>query len=63
MIGTRGHLRGLPVFDPSTAPDRPGMLFVDWLIAAVDAADRQRKHTRLRYTRTDSGWARELLWP
>jgi pyridoxamine 5'-phosphate oxidase len=26
-------------------------------------ADRQRKHTRLRYARTDSGWTRELLRP
>ncbi|MFF5076134.1 pyridoxal 5'-phosphate synthase [Actinoplanes sp. NPDC000266] len=26
-------------------------------------ADEERKHTRLRYTRTPSGWSRGLLWP
>ena len=26
-------------------------------------ADRERRHTRLRYTRTETGWARGLLWP
>ncbi|XVV15638.1 pyridoxine/pyridoxamine 5'-phosphate oxidase [Actinoplanes sp. CA-131856] len=26
-------------------------------------ADKERKHTRLRYTRTPSGWSRGLLWP
>jgi pyridoxamine 5'-phosphate oxidase len=26
-------------------------------------ADQNRKHTRLRYTRTGTGWARGLLWP
>ncbi|MEU8821224.1 pyridoxal 5'-phosphate synthase [Actinoplanes sp. NPDC048796] len=26
-------------------------------------ADKERKHTRLRYARTPSGWTRDLLWP
>jgi pyridoxamine 5'-phosphate oxidase len=28
-------------------------------------ADRDRRHTRLRYTRDEGGqdWTRELLWP
>ncbi|SNY37076.1 pyridoxine/pyridoxamine 5'-phosphate oxidase [Paractinoplanes atraurantiacus] len=26
-------------------------------------ADKDRKHTRLRYSRTPSGWTRGLLWP
>lgn len=26
-------------------------------------ADRDRRHVRLRYRRTDGGWERELLWP
>ncbi|XVU28477.1 pyridoxine/pyridoxamine 5'-phosphate oxidase [Actinoplanes sp. CA-054009] len=26
-------------------------------------ADKERKHTRLRYSRTPSGWSHELLWP
>ncbi|MGW0912273.1 pyridoxine/pyridoxamine 5'-phosphate oxidase [Streptomyces sp. NPDC002784] len=25
--------------------------------------ERQRRHVRLNYRRTDSGWSRELLWP
>ncbi|GIF53743.1 pyridoxamine 5'-phosphate oxidase [Asanoa ferruginea] len=25
--------------------------------------DKERKHTRLRYSRTAAGWTRELLWP
>ncbi|MCW7944538.1 oxidase [Streptomyces hygroscopicus] len=25
--------------------------------------DERRRHVRLRYRRTDGGWARELLWP
>ncbi|MCO8277745.1 hypothetical protein M1L60_44945 [Actinoplanes sp. TRM 88003] len=41
-----------------------------WTLYNLDAdevefwqGDRERKHTRLRYTRTASGWARTLLWP
>ena len=26
-------------------------------------ADQERKHIRLRYTRSGEGWAREMLWP
>lgn len=26
-------------------------------------ADQERKHTRLRYTRSGEGWDREMLWP
>ncbi|MBB2741238.1 UNVERIFIED_ORG: hypothetical protein FHR35_001058 [Microbispora rosea subsp. rosea] len=26
-------------------------------------ADRDRRHTRLRYTREEAGWARHRLWP
>lgn len=26
-------------------------------------ADRERRHVRLRYRRTEGGWERELLWP
>jgi pyridoxamine 5'-phosphate oxidase len=26
-------------------------------------ADQERKHTRLRYTRSGEGWSRDMLWP
>jgi pyridoxamine 5'-phosphate oxidase len=48
MTDIRTYLRGLdvfagelPTFDPSTAPDRPETLFVEWLTAAVDAGVRE----------------------
>lgn len=48
MINVRHYLRGLPVFagelptfDPADAPEQPETLFVDWLVAAVDAGVRE----------------------
>jgi pyridoxamine 5'-phosphate oxidase len=31
----------LPAFDPSAAPDQPGLLFADWLRHAIDAGVRE----------------------
>jgi pyridoxamine 5'-phosphate oxidase len=48
----------------------PDLVAPEWTLYTVRAeqvefwqGDKERKHTRLRYTRTDAGWARELLWP
>ncbi|WP_432933942.1 pyridoxine/pyridoxamine 5'-phosphate oxidase [Microbispora sp. CA-135349] len=48
----------------------PGAVAPGWTLYGVRAgdvefwqADRDRRHTRLRYTRQESGWARHRLWP
>ncbi|MDN3359408.1 pyridoxal 5'-phosphate synthase [Actinomadura sp. DC4] len=48
----------------------PGLVAPGWTLYAVAAAevefwqaDRDRRHTRLRYTRDGAAWARERLWP
>jgi pyridoxamine 5'-phosphate oxidase len=48
----------------------PGFVAPEWTLHTLAAdqvefwqGDRQRKHTRLLYTRAGSGWNRVLLWP
>jgi pyridoxamine 5'-phosphate oxidase len=48
----------------------PGFVDPDWTLCTLSAdqvefwqGDKHRKHTRLRYARTESGWAHEMLWP
>lgn len=48
----------------------PGLVAPSWTVYAVEPrqvefwqADIDRRHTRLRYTRTAQGWVRERLWP
>ena len=48
---------------------RPDLVAPDWTLYALAAeqvefwqADEQRKHVRLRYQRTGSGWTRYQLW-
>jgi pyridoxamine 5'-phosphate oxidase len=48
----------------------PGLVAPGWTLYALTAdsvefwqADHQRRHLRLQYQRTDSGWSRRLLWP
>lgn len=48
----------------------PGFVTPEWTLHTLAAdqvefwqGDQQRKHTRLRYARGESGWVRELLWP
>jgi pyridoxamine 5'-phosphate oxidase len=48
----------------------PGQVVPEWTLYTLAPAeaefwqgDEQRRHTRLRYTRTAAGWHRELLWP
>ncbi|GAA4608238.1 pyridoxamine 5'-phosphate oxidase [Actinoplanes octamycinicus] len=48
----------------------PGFVAEEWTLCTLAAdrvefwqADKERKHTRLRYARSATGWARELLWP
>ncbi|MEV6851458.1 pyridoxal 5'-phosphate synthase [Actinoplanes sp. NPDC051411] len=48
----------------------PGFVDPEWTVQTVTATevefwqgDRERKHTRLLYTRTGSGWTRVMLWP
>ena len=48
----------------------PGLVSPEWTLYTLRAkqvefwqGDKERKHTRLHYLRTDSGWDRELLWP
>lgn len=48
----------------------PGLIAPAWTLYGVPAddvefwqADHQRRHIRLRYERTASGWTRRLLWP
>ncbi|MGC4897482.1 pyridoxine/pyridoxamine 5'-phosphate oxidase [Micromonospora sp. DT31] len=50
--------------------DHPRLVVPQWTLHTLVAdevefwqADRQRKHTRLRYTRTDAGWIHGMLWP
>ncbi|MEU4162115.1 pyridoxal 5'-phosphate synthase [Actinoplanes sp. NPDC026670] len=50
--------------------DNPGLVVEQWTLYALAAdtvefwqGDQQRRHTRLRYTRADIGWTRDLLWP
>ncbi|AEV83019.1 pyridoxamine 5'-phosphate oxidase [Actinoplanes sp. SE50] len=48
----------------------PGHVVPEWTLHTLTAGtvefwqgDHQRRHTRLRYTRTDPTWTRDLLWP
>jgi pyridoxamine 5'-phosphate oxidase len=48
----------------------PGFVAPEWTLHTLAAdqvefwqGDKQRKHTRLRYTRAGSGWTHEMLWP
>ncbi|WP_308012146.1 pyridoxine/pyridoxamine 5'-phosphate oxidase [Actinacidiphila acidipaludis] len=48
----------------------PELVAADWTLYTVRAlgvefwqGDPDRRHTRVRYTRTDDGWDRGLLWP
>lgn len=50
--------------------DNPGFVVPEWTLYTLRATqvefwqgDKQRKHTRLRYTRNTNGWNRETLWP
>jgi pyridoxamine 5'-phosphate oxidase len=50
--------------------DNPGLIVPEWTLHTLPATqveiwqgDKQRRHTRLRYARTDAGWGREILWP
>ena len=50
--------------------DEPGLIVAEWTLYTLRATevefwqgDKQRKHTRLRYTRAGGGWQREALWP
>ncbi|WP_017598274.1 pyridoxine/pyridoxamine 5'-phosphate oxidase [Nocardiopsis lucentensis] len=51
--------------DPDLVPSDWGLYRVAATEIEFWQADRDRRHTRLRYTRptVDSGWDRELLWP
>ncbi|EST24969.1 pyridoxamine 5'-phosphate oxidase family protein [Streptomyces niveus] len=48
-------------------PDSPVPTWTAYVLDADEVeffqGDAQRRHVRLRYRRTDSGWVRELLWP
>ncbi|MFD4764791.1 pyridoxine/pyridoxamine 5'-phosphate oxidase [Streptomyces niveus] len=48
-------------------PDVPVPTWTAYVLDADEVeffqGDAQRRHVRLRYRRTDSGWVRELLWP
>ncbi|MFG2176330.1 pyridoxal 5'-phosphate synthase [Streptomyces niveus] len=48
-------------------PDAPVPTWTAYVLDADEVeffqGDAQRRHVRLRYRRTDSGWRRELLWP
>jgi pyridoxamine 5'-phosphate oxidase len=48
----------------------PGLVAPGWTLYTLHAeevefwqGDRQRRHTRVDYRRTDAGWERGLLWP
>jgi len=48
----------------------PDLVAPEWTLYTLHAnqvefwqGDKDRKHTRLHYIRTDNGWVRELLWP
>jgi pyridoxamine 5'-phosphate oxidase len=48
----------------------PGLVAPGWTLHTLRAdsvefwqGDRDRRHTRVNYVRTDSGWERGLLWP
>jgi pyridoxamine 5'-phosphate oxidase len=48
----------------------PGLVAPGWTLYTLHPdsvefwqGDRDRRHTRLAYTRTDDGWKRGLLWP
>lgn len=48
----------------------PGLVAPEWTLYTLRAeqvefwqGDKQRKHTRLQYVRTDDGWTHRLLWP
>ncbi|WP_436533213.1 pyridoxine/pyridoxamine 5'-phosphate oxidase [Actinoplanes sp. HUAS TT8] len=48
----------------------PDVVVPEWTLYTLEPGqvefwqgDEQRKHTRLRYSRGNAGWERELLWP
>lgn len=48
----------------------PGLVAPEWTLYTLRAravefwqGDRERRHTRVNYVRTDGGWERGLLWP
>jgi pyridoxamine 5'-phosphate oxidase len=50
--------------------DDPSMVAPGWTLYTVQAdeiefwqADPNRRHLRLQYRRTESGWTKTLLWP
>jgi pyridoxamine 5'-phosphate oxidase len=50
--------------------DEPGLVSPSWTLYTLRAStvefwqgDRERKHVRVDYRRTDGGWERGLLWP
>ncbi|BBB01755.1 putative pyridoxamine 5'-phosphate oxidase [Actinacidiphila reveromycinica] len=49
---------------------RPGLVAPGWTLYTLRAeqvefwqGDKERRHTRVEYRRTDAGWERGLLWP
>ncbi|MDW4903824.1 pyridoxal 5'-phosphate synthase [Streptomyces sp. ADMS] len=48
-------------------PDAPSPTWTLYRLRPAEAeffqGDAQRRHVRLKYRRTDTGWLRELLWP
>jgi pyridoxamine 5'-phosphate oxidase len=51
--------------DPELVPEDWGLYLVRPVEVEFWQADRDRRHTRLRYTRpgVDASWERGLLWP
>jgi pyridoxamine 5'-phosphate oxidase len=50
--------------------DNPGLIVAEWTLYNLHATqvefwqgDKQRRHTRLRYTRQTNGWKHAALWP
>jgi pyridoxamine 5'-phosphate oxidase len=56
---------------PATDDRRPGDLVAEhWTVYEIEPdeiefwqADRDRRHVRLRFTRSGSGWSTQRLWP
>ncbi|MET4781929.1 pyridoxal 5'-phosphate synthase [Glaciihabitans sp. UYNi722] len=55
--------RAILDFKPDYVPDAWTAYLVKPMTMEFWQATRDRDQIRLRYTRTDGGWARELLWP
>lgn len=64
-------VRDAAVREAAARIDRePGLVAPGWTLYTLRPdsvefwqGDRERRHTRLNYTRTDDGWKRGLLWP